>query len=485
MNKFKAYIFSIFQIVILILSLLTDWYMELISALVISILVSMLDKLGKGIVLREMIAFHTCFVCLVMPKIGYDFYPYANYMSRRWVRFMPVQEEIYMQFALPAVALFSVILCWPILKKKFSDEGQYMKGIIARVKEKLLAPSMHKRGVYLLVIGVFCFFVADYLPVAVRFIFLLFYFSAFAAILYVFFSPSFKYKVPILILFILFIVAQALNSGMFTIVAYMGITIFSFLFIGKQVSFWKKLVFFVAGTFALILIQSIKPDFRRTTWKSEFEGNKGEVFIDLLTEKLTSGELFTQDAFFWIYYRTNQGYNVALVMRRIPYLQPHDGGKTLALNAASSLVPRFLWPDKPEAGGKFNMKYYAGVNLRGWSTNIGPLGEAYGSFGVTGGILFMGLLGFFIRWAYMRVFSIARKLPVLVCWLPVLFYQVTYSAETDTLQIMNSLIKSAFFIWLLYKFMPGLLGAVKKRSGPRPAKDPSYPGYKAKQPLAG
>jgi hypothetical protein len=475
-SKVKGYIFSLLLAAIVVMSMLTTLYQELIIALVIVLLISMLDKLGKGIVLREMIAFHTTFVCLVMPAVGYELYSYSNFMARKWIRYMLVEQDVYFPFALPAVALFALTICLPIYSKKFSDEGDFIKQTIVRAKEKLLGPGMQKRGIYLLIIGVVAFYISDFLPVAVRFVFLLFYFAAFAAVLYVFFSPAFKYKVLLLSLFIGFILANAVRSGMFTIVAYMGITIFSFLFVGKKVAFWKKLSFFAVGAFMLMLIQAVKPDFRRITWKGEYGGNKTELFFDLMADKISEGKIFSEEAFFWIYYRTNQGYNVGLVMRRIPYIQQHDGGKNLAINAASSLVPRFLWPDKPEAGGKFNMKYYAGVNLRGWSTNIGPLGEAYGSFGVTGGIIFMGVLGLFIRWAYVKVFSIARRLPLIVCWLPVLFYQVTYSAETDTLQIMNSLVKSAFFIWLLFKIMPPLLGVQLKKPGPRPvqARPPAY-----------
>jgi hypothetical protein len=113
-----------------------------------------------------------------------------------------------------------------------------------------------------------------------------------------------------------------------------------------------------------------------------------------------------------------------------------------------------LWPDKPEAGGKFNMKYYTGWVIKSWSTNVGPLGEAFGSFGGLGGILYMAALGLFIRFVYMRMLRIAWSMPLVICWIPVVFYQVSLSSETDTLEILNSLIKSCFFVWLLYKAYP-------------------------------
>ena len=66
----------------------------------------------------------------------------------------------------------------------------------------------------------------------------------------------------------------------------------------------------------------------------------------------------------------------------------------------------------------------------------------------------MMFLGFFIRFAYASIFRISNKIPLLLLWIPVLFYQISYSAENDTLQILNSLFKSALFIYLLFKIIP-------------------------------
>jgi hypothetical protein len=172
--------------------------------------------------------------------------------------------------------------------------------------------------------------------------------------------------------------------------------------------------------------------------------------------------LVSPNNYFFLYYRANQGFNVALVMRVIPAKMPFDNGSFLLVKIASSFVPRLLWPDKPEAGGLANMKYYADVDIKGYATSVGPLGEAYGSFGVVGGIIYMMGLGLFIRFAYKKVFVVAQKIPLIVLWIPVMFYQITYSSENDTLQILNSLIKSAFFIFILYKFLPTLFKPANK-----------------------
>ena len=460
--KIKGYIFSILQLVIFLLSWVTNWYTELVISLTVITVIMVLDKLGKGIVLRELMALHGCVVCLLMPLLGYLVYDHNNRLSALWIRYMPISDDRYFGLALPALAGFIFTVCWPMNEPPASDNGPHLQQVLTRAKAIL--EKRRNIGLLLLILGIGVFSFSDYLPQSLQFAFLLFFFSSFAGLLYVYFTPTLKYRVPILVLFSLFIIFHALRTGMFTIIAYMGITLFSFFFIGRKSPMWKKLVGFTIGVFLLLIIQSVKNNYRKVTWGSEFQGNRALLFSSLVQQRLAnSGDITTADAFFPMYYRTNQGFNVAMVMKRIPSLQPYDNGANLALTFASALVPRVLWSDKPEAGGKFNMKYYTGYVIEGWSTNVGPLGEAYGSFGVLGGIIYMTLLGAFVRWSYRRVFIIANKIPLILFWIPVLFYQVTYALESDTLQILNSLFKAAFFIWVLSKFAPQWFGIVKKQ----------------------
>ncbi len=305
---------------------------------------------------------------------------------------------------------------------------------------------------------------ANYLPDALRFAFLLFFFAGFAGFLYVYYSKNFRWRKAVVSIFLAFILLATLNSGMFTVVAYMGLTLFSFFFVGRKAKLWKKLAVFLLGGFLLVVIQMVKPAFRAATWKEDYQGSKAALFASLFADKVSNFSIESADLFFPVYYRTNQGFNVALVMRRFPSKHDFDYGSKVIVDIASALVPRFLWPDKPEAGGKFNMQYYAGLYIIGWSTNVGPLGEAYGSFGPMGGVFYMIFLALFIRLAYRHVFKLALKTPLLLFWIPVLFYQVTYSAETDTLQILNSILKASFFVWLLYKIKPDLFKIIADRS---------------------
>jgi hypothetical protein len=398
-----------------------------------------------------------------MPVVGYAIFNHTNKLARIFIKYMRVPDHVYFGYALPAIAGFVLFLCWPIATSTYDDKGIFLQRSIDRAKGALVKSP--KLGIYLLMGGSAMFWVARVLPEAVVFAFLLFFFASFAGFLYVFYQPDLRYRRLYLYGFGAFIVLTALSNGMFTVVAYMSLTLFSFFFLGKKSSLFRKMMLFVMGVFILLLIQSIKPTFRILTWGGNYEGNKGVLFVSLLINKLSDPNWASADAFFPIYTRTNQGFNVSLVMQRFPAKIPYDNGDKLLINLASSLVPRVFWPNKPEAGGKENMLYYAGLTIAGWSTNVGPLGEAYGSFGPRGGVLFMIFVGIFIRYAYSLLFKLSASIPLLIFWLPVMFYQTTYAGETDTLQIFNSILKSALFIWLLYRQWPKWFGAVKKRPG--------------------
>lgn len=441
---------------------------EILSlSLSVLLLVMLLDKLGRGIVLREIIAFLYAFTCLLMPVVGYTWYTRTNHLAKLWYKYMRVPEPVYFSFALPAIALFCLAITLPFAAAGDYEQGEGVKMLTARIRAIL--PAYKNVAMTLLIAGTIALFLIDRLPLGLQYFATLFFFSSFAGLLYLHFSPELRHKKWIMRGFIAFIFYNAVSGGMFTIVAYMGINVASFMLLGRKTSFLKKAGIFLLAAVFFIVLQNVKVSYRGQIWTGkDYEGSKVGLFTDLFWKNLQKGgDLVTNtDAFFPVYTRANQGFIVSIVMVRIPAARPYDDGVTLAKNFASAFVPRVLWPDKPQAGGKFNMKYYTGYEIEGFSMNVGPLGEAYGSFGPGIGMIYMFLLGLFIRWAYMRVFHIARRIPMLICWVPVLFYQVISSSETDSLTIFNAIVKSAIFVWLLYKLFPKWFG-VKRATGRR------------------
>lgn len=455
------YAFSFSYIFLFFLSLASESY-ELISiTLVCLIILSILYKIGSGIITLEGISLFYVFTCLIMPVVGYNFYTHDYFMSRLFKKYMQVEESVYFGYSLPALILFVTILTFPYLGKNVNDTGESLYNHIDRIKSYL--KNHNQLGALIMLVGSLELVFGGIFPQSLRFFFDIFFFSAFAGLLMIYFSDNTKYKLLLIPAFLGLVLVKALQSSMFTVVAYMTIAMSSFFFIGIKTGFLKKIAIFFMGCFFILVLQSSKMAYRKIARVGAGDAKVGE-FVNILQQQFFVADNFFQvKAFYPLYVRFNQGYNVSVVMKRIPAAVSFDEGDMVKKSLLASITPRFLWPDKPMAGGHFNMKYYAGITIKNFSTNVGPLGEAYGAFGVLGGILTMGLVALFIRFAYYRIWRIAYTYPIMILWIPVIFYQATYSAENDILQILNSIIKTAAFLWLLSKLQPKWFGIVKDK----------------------
>lgn len=457
--------------------LLILWFIFRVPGLIIPIELAALfllivNKLGQGIILRETVALHTAFILLLMPFIGYVWYPYENPLAKLWVKYMPVDSSEYFGFIMPGVLIFNMILCWPIRNASFSDEGNVFLAYSDQIKRFINSRKFD--GKILIFSGIFFFFINDYIPSFLQYVSYIIFLLSFAGALILYFKQNASLRIPVLILFLMVIIYTTLRSGMFTIVAYMGMTVLSFLFIGRKMSFYSKLLVFISILVGGLIIQNAKASYRSLLTTEAEVDSRAAAFGKLLVQQSNefSGFLNSEN-FFFFYTRANQGLNVSYVMEYIPEYKEFDYGSFLGEVFVSAFIPRLFWPNKPEAGGRFNMLYFANIVPTGnTSTNVSPFGEAYGSFGPVWGIVYMGFLGAFIRWSYLLVFKIWRSVPFMLFYLPVLFYQVTYSMETDSLQIFNSLIKSAIFLYVLYRLFPVVFG-LKTRS-PLESRQPTW-----------
>jgi len=160
--------------------------------------------------------------------------------------------------------------------------------------------------------------------------------------------------------------------------------------------------------------------------------------------------MFSTNQLFLTSVRMNQGWLVAMTMNKVPRKYDFAYGETIATSVAAAIIPRFIWPNKPEAGGKANLKRFWGYNLVGYSMNIGPLGEAYANFDRFGGIIYMFFYGLFFNLVLSLILRYSEKRPTIVLWVPFLFYYAI-GVETDLLSTMGSLIKGLIFTWIVFK----------------------------------
>lgn len=443
------------EIIILIFCLFPDNYRVLVPLFFGTCTIRLLWKIGNGSFFLELFYIYTAFTCLLMPLVGYVFFPASNALAATWGRFMPIKEDAYFSFALPAVILIGVVLFG--FRRNSPDDAEVVRDLSLRIKTDVvkIPPSLILTAC---LISLVSYNISELLPDALKQVNTFLYYSLFAFLFYIIFHKNFPKKKYFAIGIGLFIVIDALRSGMFTIIAYMGGLFLIILLSGKRIPLIVKTSLFVFAIFFIAFLQLFKLELRRS-FKSKQDTPVTELVSNVITK--TSASEF-ETTLFPLYYRMNQGFNIALVMRHIPKNIEHLGGEYLLTNFVSSFVPRLFWEDKPKAGGIENMRIYTGINIRGWSTNVGPIGEAYGSFGYIGGWLYVMLFAGFIRVVYIRFITLSQRIPILFLWMPPFFYQTIYVMEADSLQAFNSIMKGAVFLFLLYKLFPVLFGVKDK-----------------------
>jgi hypothetical protein len=449
MNFRSAQIFFLIEAALLAFCLFPEYYRELVIITFIVSLLRLFHKIGNGSFFLELIYVYSAFTCLVMPLIGYVYFPASNFLAAIWVRFMPIPEQQYFSFNLPAV----ILMGWGffLFRKNSPDDASVVNPLIAQLRKDILTipPSTI---LTLTFVSLFSYSVSNFLPASVRQVNTFLYYSLFASFFYIIFYKGFPFKKYLVLGFIIFLVFDALRYGMFTIIAYMGGLFMILLLAGRKVLVSQKLMLIMTGVLFIVFLQLFKLDLRRSRKKGE-DPSITEVATRVVS---TAQDSDFEEILFPMYFRMNQGFNIALVQKRIPSQLDYLGGDYLALSFASAFVPRLFWPDKPEAGGKANMRMYAGKNITTWSTNIGPIGEAYGNFGFLGGWFYIFAFGMFIRVAYSIFISVCKQRTTFFLWMPPILFQTVYVIETDSLQAFNSLIKGAVFMFLMFKLFPTL-----------------------------
>jgi hypothetical protein len=140
-------------------------------------------------------------------------------------------------------------------------------------------------------------------------------------------------------------------------------------------------------------------------------------------------------------------------MNYVPRIEPYANGETILRSVGGIIVPRILWPDKPESGGRENLSRFLGIKQKlKYSMNIGPYGEAYGNFGPVYGVVFIFFYGLLLSYMLKLVVEKSNTRPTLLLWAPVLFFS-TLTVETDILSTVNSTVKTAIFMYFLFWFV--------------------------------
>ncbi|HLA58423.1 MAG TPA: hypothetical protein VK622_06665 [Puia sp.] len=400
--------------------------------------------LGKRVIILDFAVQAAIFTCLVMPVIFYHVYTPENHLARLWIKYMPISSDEYFTFALPAVITMTIGIRIPLQKLRFDKSpGMYMQKARDYLVDK---PNL---GFYLIAIGLASGLLDFLASESLKQVFFFMAHLTYVGVFYVLYSP-YKHKKLIVTGVLALMVGQTIVEGMFGEFIYLLACSLTLILLGKKLTFRTKMGYACLGIFLIILLQSIKVDYRKRNW-IEGEGADPVYFAQLIGNKITDvGSLVNADNLFFTSVRMNQGWLVAVTMKRVPERFSFSYGETIAQSIAATIVPRFVWPDKPDVGGKANLRRFWGFNLAGYSMNLGPLGEAYANFDKLGGIVYMFFYGLFFNFMMTSIVKFSEKRPTVILWLPFLFFY-SISVESDLLTTMGALVKGLIFAWIVFK----------------------------------
>ncbi len=401
------------------------------------------ENFGKRIVLIDVLEL----LCVVFMLFTPSLFEHLDkeYLDEIHLSF-PLSDK-YFRLAIPSVLALLAAFSLP-MKGRFENEKIKFKA----EKNKLF----QQIGLWLFIVGISVSFIDKMVPLG--FIAELLSGLAKVGALYLLFS---KHKLGRIILFAYLgiIMMESLGGGMigefFWWVALLGM----YYLMIYPISIWQKLGYAALFFFCIGLIQSVKAEYRLATWSNEGELAGMSPFLvyeHLINDKLLYGSLFVPEESLDVLARFNQGYLTGMTVDFTPENEPYAHGETIYMAIASSLVPRILWPHKPEAGGREKMLRFAGVEL-GETTamNIGILGEAYVNFSFTGAAIFLFFYGLLLNFVYSSFLDASREHPYIALWLPVAFFGLI-SFETDFLTTLNHIVKFMIFFGGFYYGMTNI-----------------------------
>ena len=358
---------------------------------------------------------------------------------------MVIDKMDYFSFALPATILLILGLSFPLARhKKVSDVY-----LLRRVRLYLFNKGYI--GLLFILIGILCSVIVPFLGESIKAIVYFFSQLTFVGAIYLIHS-NIKSKKLVLIFIFSLLMIQVVLTGMYGELIFWSLLGTIVLLVGNtKFSLIKRIALVTAGMFTILLIQSVKHEYRDKVWRGAERGNDPGLLFQLVRDRISDpASIFDPERIYNITVRGNQGFLVARAMDYVPKHEPFADGETIYNSILSSIVPRIFWRDKPRVGGHENICRFLGdCGKYNYSYNIGQLGEGYVNFGKTGGAIFMFFYGLFINWCFFTIKSMSLQHPTLILWIPLLFYSVL-SLETDVLTFLNSFIKGCIFCWMCF-----------------------------------
>jgi hypothetical protein len=399
---------------------------------VVIVFARFVSQLGKGIPILEMMTLIAGLQWIIGPILEYQ----LPSVDLRYS--MYVAEADYMSFVVPAFLAFAGIIFFVI--RKVSTVSLPIAHLAA----------YKKQGLNIFIFGLIFDFFGGSLPGFLGFFVYLFASFKYAGAIILYFSDDQKYR-TLFYISIVYLFLRSLSNAMFHDFILWSTFFYMFWAIKFKPSVKTILSTFLIAFVSLSSLQTVKTAYRSEVWGG-YEGNKVSLFFALFTDALLNEGLFAEVKEEEVdnNVRLNQGWIISAIMDHVPNNEPFFEGETIRTAFETAALPGVMRKNKTVAGGRENFRRFTGLEIgEGTSMGISIVGEAYGNYGVNGGILFMALWGLFLGRIWLFLMKYSHNNLLFLAFLPLIFLQVV-KAETELVVVLNHLIKAMVLVFLFF-----------------------------------
>lgn len=395
-------------ITILIIYLVIPKYsvIETIS-LVFSFLsiINFVKKVGKEFCILEIVKVLIVITSLLMPALFFHYFNKFDELAN-FFEPMPIASIDYYSIIFPMVIAFFLGINYPGFKILLPND--YFVSLRSNLSKSGKIPLM------LIVIGISASFIYKHVPQQLTNFFQLFTYLTYVGLFYSFFS-NFHFKNIIISFCLIVSFSQVIYTGMYFEIINFSVVIVLIAMQAKKANLLIKSFIMGVGIFLLLLIQTIKPEYRNETWDGNKRTANSSVYYDILVSKVKDPKLlFEPINILGFSIRLNHGLILAKVIYNVPLNFNYGYGTNIATSFASSFIPRFIWFNKPKTGGSYNIVRFLGdkdsVDTAN-SYNLGFIGEAYAHFGRWISLIYLFFFWFINSIYIFKINSFIRKAP--------------------------------------------------------------------------
>ncbi|MBO0952324.1 hypothetical protein [Fibrella forsythiae] len=435
LNRTHFFVISISLMMLILLETTVNFWEAASLSFSLFALLIFINELGRSIAVRELIVLTTTLTMVFSPTIVLINRPED----------MVISSEDYLSYGLPATLAFSIGILIKI-RKEYSH-----KELLEKASQYVYDKESTIR--ILIMLGVTGSLLLKHVPVQVRAAVFLIANCLFASVLYGHYKGG-KLKIITLILGATSLVYETVSQGMFGELLHYTAMYFCVTLVSRQtiIRLRAKLAFIAATIIFIIVVQSIKMEYRANTWGNTITERRADpaLMVNLVAQRFSNLDfLFGNDHLFATFNRTNQGQLISETMNYVPRVEDYANGEIL-LHFVYPFIPRIIWSDKPITGGVANIERFTRIIHNGASSsNISPLGEAYANFGRTGGIIFMFFFGLLFNLCFHKILDLSTRSPSIVFWIPIIFVGCL-TLETDVLTVWGSFANVSTFLLLFW-----------------------------------